>query len=118
MSFLGPWPLAWGVLLIALGVLTALYATLYSLIEADGKRLLALSTVENGGVALLVLGAALVFAAAGELPLAGLGLVVMPYLAAQHTLVKGLALASFGAVEEQTGERDLDRLGGCAAACR
>jgi hydrogenase-4 component B len=111
-----PWPMGWGLALVVLGVLTALWATLYSLVEGDGKQLLAYSTVENGGVALLVLGASLVFAADRELLLAGLGLVVLLYQAAHHTVSKGLALASFGAVEEATGERVLDRLGGLRRA--
>jgi formate hydrogenlyase subunit 3/multisubunit Na+/H+ antiporter MnhD subunit len=112
LAFQRPWPLGWGLALLVLGVLTALWATLYSLVEGDGKQLLAYSTVENGGVALLVLGATIVFAGDQEVLLAGLGLVVLLYLAAHHTVSKGLALASFGAVEEATGERVLDRLGG------
>lgn len=116
LQFQGPWPMGWGLALLVLGVLSALWATLYSLVEGDGKQLLAYSTVENGGVALLVLGASMVFAGDHEPLLAGLGLVVLLYLAAHHTVSKGLALASFGAVEEATGERVLDRLGGLRRA--
>lgn len=116
LSLLAPWPMGWGLALLVAGVVTALWATLYSLVESDGKRLLAYSTVENGGVALLVTGASMVFASDHELLLAGLGFVVLIYLAAHHTVSKGLALASFGAVEEATGERRLDRLGGLRRA--
>ncbi len=116
LSLLQPWPLGWGLALLVAGVVTALWATLYSLVEADGKRLLAYSTVENGGVALLVTGAGMVFASEHQPLVAGLGFVVLIYLAAHHTLSKGLALASFGAVEDATGERRLDRLGGLRRA--
>jgi formate hydrogenlyase subunit 3/multisubunit Na+/H+ antiporter MnhD subunit len=116
LSFLTPWPLGWGVALAIVGVLTALFATLYSLTESDGKRLLAFSTVEYSGVALLLLGAGMVFASSQQLLLAGLGFVVALYLAAHHTLSKGLALGSFGAACAQTGERNLDRLGGLRRA--
>jgi hydrogenase-4 component B len=116
LSLLQPWPIGWGIGLLVAGVVTALWATLYSLVESDGKRLLAYSTVENGGLALLVTGAAMVFASDHELLLAGLGFVVLLYLAAHHTVSKGLALASFGAVEDACGERRLDRLGGLRRA--
>lgn len=46
-------PLWWGILVMAIGAISALLGVLYALAEQDIKRLLAWSTVENVGIILL-----------------------------------------------------------------
>ena len=49
-------PLWWGILVMAIGAISALLGVLYALAEQDIKRLLAWSTVENVGIILLAVG--------------------------------------------------------------
>src|SRR5690606_17105175 len=45
----------WGVVLLAVGSVTAIYGVLYALIHTDLKRVLAYSSVENIGIVFLCL---------------------------------------------------------------
>ncbi len=105
---------AGGTVLLVLGALTATYAAFRSLAEPELRRLLAFSTVENGGIVWMALGAGLTFQAAGELRLGDLGLLLALYLSLHHLLDKGLALQAAGAAEQATGIRSLDWMGGLA----
>ncbi len=102
----------WGLLVLALGALTALAGVLYALMQQDLKRVLAYSTVENIGVVFVGLGLALAFQAQGRASAAALALVAALLHALCHSLFKGLLFLGAGAVLAATGERDLDRLGG------
>lgn len=111
LGFIEP-VLAFGIVLLALGVLSGLYGALSALVEPDLKRLLAFSTLENGGVLTMVLGTALVFKTQGQPALAGLGILLVLYLSLHHVLAKSLALLATGSAEAHTGSSHLDRLGG------
>jgi formate hydrogenlyase subunit 3/multisubunit Na+/H+ antiporter MnhD subunit len=106
-------PTAWsGIVVLAVGGVTAVLGILYALMERDLKRLLAYSTVENIGVIFIGLGLALAFGA-NELPMAAaLGLTAALFHVFNHSLFKSLLFFGVGAVLNATGERDMDRLGG------
>jgi len=112
VGVLGAGPAWWGMLLLALGALSAVMGALYALAERDLKRLLAFSTIENTGIVLLGLGTALLGASAGSLPLATLGVAAALLHVLSHASFKGLLFLVAGAVQEHAGTRDLDRLGG------
>lgn len=115
---LGPPPAWWGYLALAAGVVTAAYGILFSLLASDLKRALAFSTVENLGFMIAMLGAALVFAAAGKTLLAGTALLVLCLHALYHALLKGSLFLGAGSVDVATGTRDMDLLGGLARRLR
>ncbi len=115
---LGPPPAWWGYLALAAGVVTAAYGILFSLLAPDLKRALAFSTVENLGFMIAMLGAALVFAAAGKTLLAGMALLVLCLHALYHALLKGALFLGAGSVDVATGTRDMDLLGGLARRMR
>ncbi|MEJ0016962.1 MAG: proton-conducting transporter membrane subunit [Acetobacteraceae bacterium] len=105
---------AWwaGVVVLAIGGITAVMGILYALMERDLKRLLAYSTVENVGIVFIGLGLALAFRV-NQLPAAAaLALTAALFHAVNHTLFKSLLFFGAGAVLTATGERDMDRLGG------
>jgi len=111
---LGVGPDWWGGLLIGIGAISAILGVLYALMEHDLKRLLAFHSIENIGIILLGLGAAMVLRAHGLAALAALGLVAALFHSLNHALFKGLLFLGAGAVQHAVGGRDLNRLGGLA----
>ncbi len=104
-----PW---WGLLLLGLGVVTAVLGVIYALMEQDLKRLLAFSSVENVGIILLGLGAALLFQAYGFGPLAALAVAAALLHALNHAMFKGLLFLGAGALVQATHTADIERMGG------
>jgi formate hydrogenlyase subunit 3/multisubunit Na+/H+ antiporter MnhD subunit len=102
----------WGVLALALGLLTALYGVIFAAVQSDMKRLLAWSSIENIGVILACFGLTLIFHADGKGGLAALTMTAMLYHALNHAFFKGLLFSGAGVVLHATGERNMDRLGG------
>jgi hydrogenase-4 component B len=112
LELAAPAPAAWGITLLALGSLSAVAGILYALIERDLKRLLAYSTVENVGVIVVGLGAALLARALGLPGVAALALAAALFHAVNHAVFKGLLFLGAGAVGDSEGTVDLEKLGG------
>ena len=114
LQLLGPGPRWWGLTLMAVGGVSALYGVVQASVATDLKRLLAYSTTENLGLITLALGAATLFAAAGaHAPATIAAAAAMLHLIA-HAAFKSLGFLAAGSVLAATGLRDLDRLGGLA----
>jgi hydrogenase-4 component B len=106
-------PTAWsGIVVLAVGGITAVLGVLYALMEHDLKRLLAYHTVENIGIIFIGLGLALAFGANGLATAATLALTAALFHVFNHSVFKSLLFFGAGAVLTATGERDMDRLGG------
>lgn len=99
-------------MVIVAGAITAALGVLYALMQNDLKRLLAYSTVENIGIIFVVLGLAMAFRSAGLFPAAALAATAALFHAFNHSLFKSLLFFGSGAIQNATGERDMDRLGG------
>ena len=102
----------WGVLMLALGLFTALFGVVFSAIQSDMKRLLAYSSIENIGLMFVSLGLTVLFRAFGMNALAALALTALLYQIASHAAFKSLLFIGTGTVLHATGERNLGRLGG------
>ena len=102
----------WGVALLLVGAVSALYGILFALVQTDLKRMLAYSSVENVGIIAMALGLALVFQGVGRPVLASLALIAALYHALNHSVFKSLLFLGAGAVLQRSHERDLDRMGG------
>ena len=109
---LGTPPLWWGYLALAVGVVTAIYGVLFSLLAYDLKRALAFSSVENLGFMVALVGAALLFRGFGKPLLEGLALAAAGLHVLNHSLLKATLFLGAGSVQVATGLRDMDRLGG------
>ncbi|MCZ7638881.1 MAG: hydrogenase 4 subunit B [Verrucomicrobia bacterium] len=114
LDFLGTPPLWWGVTVLTVGTASAVLGVLYALMEHDLKRLLAYHSIENIGIILMGLGAALLFLHAGHPLLAALGLVAALYHTLNHAVFKGLLFLGAGAVLHATGTRNMEEMGGLA----
>jgi hydrogenase-4 component B len=113
-DLLGGGPRWWGVLVLGVGALSALYGVLQASVASDLKRLLGYSTTENVGLMLMGIGGAGMFAADGNRELAGLLLAAALLHAVNHAGFKTVLFLGAGSVLRATGLRDLDRLGGLA----
>lgn len=102
----------WGVLLLALGLATALFGVVFAAVQVDMKRLLAYSSIENIGLILASIGLALVFTAYEMQALAALALTAALYHVASHAFFKSLLFLSTGCVLHATAQRSLGKLGG------
>lgn len=104
----------WWLLVVALGVLSALYGAIHASASSDLKRLLAYSTIDNVGLMLIGVGVAGALALSGHHVLSLLAMLAALFHLVNHSLFKGCLFLGAGAVERATGTRDLDRLGGLA----
>ena len=102
----------WGVVILALGLASALYGVVFSAVQSDMKRLLAYSSIENIGFILVGIGLAVTFQAYGMRALAALALTAALYHCINHAYFKSLLFLATGSVLHATRERALGKLGG------
>ena len=102
----------WGVLLLLLGIFTALFGVIFSTIQSDMKRLLAWSSIENIGLICVGFGLALIFKAFLLPGLAALALTAALYHCLNPAAFKSLLFLCTGSVLHATRERSLGKLGG------
>jgi formate hydrogenlyase subunit 3/multisubunit Na+/H+ antiporter MnhD subunit len=111
-GLLGGGPAWWWLLVMALGALSALFGSLHSATSSDLKRLLAYSTTDNVGLVLLGVGASGLFASTGHRALSLVALVAALLHMCFHSVFKGALFLAASSIEQATGTRDLDSLGG------
>jgi len=105
----------WWLLVLVLGAVSAVYGIVQAAMSTDLKRLLGYSTTENMGLVLVGVGAAGMFATAGDRVLAGLALAAALLHVVNHAAFKTVLFLAAGSVLHATGSRDLDALGGLRA---
>jgi hydrogenase-4 component B len=105
-------PLWAGMVVLAVGVASALLGVLYALMEHDLKRLLAYHSVENIGIILIGFGAAMMFRSLGYPVPAALSLIAGLYHTLNHAIFKCLLFLGAGSVSQATGTRNMERMGG------
>jgi hydrogenase-4 component B len=109
---LGTPAVSWGLTVMGLGSLSAILGVLYALTQGDLKRLLAYSTIENSGIIVLGLGAAMLARAYGRNELATVAVVASLAHVLNHAAFKGLLFLGAGSVVMRTGTRQLEQFGG------
>ncbi|TCV99264.1 proton-conducting transporter transmembrane domain-containing protein [Biostraticola tofi] len=114
LDVLGTPSLWWGLLVLILAAGTAFFGGLYALMEHDLRRLLAYHSLENVGIILLGIGGAMVGITLQMPLLAMLALTGGLFHLFNHSLFKGALLLAAGAIEQQTGLKDLEKMGGLA----
>jgi hydrogenase-4 component B len=101
-----------GVVVLAVGTISALVGILYATTENDVKTMLAHSSIENIGIVTAGLGAAIIFMGYGRPVLAGIALIAALYHMVNHSAYKSLLFLGAGTVDDRAGTRNLDKLGG------
>lgn len=105
-------PLWVGIVLLAVGALSAVGGVLYALVQHELKRLLAFHSIENVGIIALGLGASLVLRTEGEPLWAAIAFGAALLHTANHAAFKALLFLGAGAFSKVVGDLELDRLGG------
>ena len=111
-DLLGGGPIWWGLTVLFIGVISAVFGILHALVARDLKRLLAYSTTENMGLILIGVGAAGVYSSSGNRVLAGVAITAALLHVVNHAAFKALLFLGAGSALTATGTRDLDRMGG------
>jgi hydrogenase-4 component B len=102
----------WGVLALALGLITAIFGVMFAAVQGDMKRLLAYSSIENIGLLLVGTGLTIIFHVYGKDALAALSLTATLYHSLNHAFFKSLLFVGTGSILHATGERNMGRMGG------
>src|SRR5690625_6594015 len=102
----------WGIALIFVGIISAVYGILYAVVQQDMKRFLAYSSIENMGLICVGLGASFLFYSLENHVFAVFALIASLYHALNHALFKGLLFMGAGSVYWATGTRNIEALGG------
>ena len=103
-----PW---WGITMISIGLISALFGAILAAMQTDMKRLLAYSSLENMGLIVAGLGLSVLFNSYA-LAIAALALAASLLHCINHALFKSLLFLGTGNVLHATGERNLGKLGG------
>jgi hydrogenase-4 component B len=109
VGVVSPW---FGVLVLAVGALSAVGGVVYALFQHELKRLLAFHSIENVGIIVLGIGACLLLRASDEDTWASFALAAALLHTLNHALFKGLLFLAAGSFERSVGALELDRLGG------
>ena len=88
MGFLGLQEAWWGILIIIIGIVSAVLGVAYAMMETDIKRILAYSSVENMGIILLGLGVSFTALAYGNLLVGQLALIASILHTLNHALLR------------------------------
>ncbi|MGO9901085.1 MAG: proton-conducting transporter membrane subunit [Solirubrobacteraceae bacterium] len=115
LAILGPLPTWCGDTLLVIGAITAVAGIAYAITRNDLRRFLGYSTIEQAGIVLLGFGVALLGQSAHKPDLEAVGLLAATLQVIAAGLAKTLALIGVDRVEQATGERTLDPLGGLAS---
>jgi hydrogenase-4 component B len=102
----------WALVLLTAGALSAILGVLYALTQTDIKRLLAYSTIENSGIIVLGLGAAMMALAHGRGTLATVAVAASLMHVSNHAVFKGLLFLGAGSVVMATSTRQIEQFGG------
>ena len=102
----------WGVLVLALGLFSALFGAIFAAVQTDMKRLLAYSSIENIGLIFTAIGLSILFETSNLHLFAALALSAALIHSLNHAFFKSLLFLVTGSVLHATKTRNLGKLGG------
>ncbi len=102
------------IVLLTLGLLSAIFGVLYAILERDVKRILAYSSIENMGLIFTFVAVALFAANGGNEDLMQAALFAALFQAIAHAFFKSGLFFAVGAVVSQLHTRSIEDMGGLA----
>jgi hydrogenase-4 component B len=115
LALLGRPPEWLAVVLVLVAAFTALLGIAHAAVQRDLQRVIAYSSVENGGLITAGYAIALAGAAANQPPLMALGLLTSSLQMVAHAFAKSSLFLASAVIEQRAGTRDLDELRGVGA---
>lgn len=121
IGFYGMWrtlqvlgrPPTWiAVVLLLTAAFTALLGIAHAAVQRDLQRVIAYSSVENGGLITAAFGVALVGSVTGQQGLVAVGMLASALQMTTHAFAKSALFLASGRLEQRSGTTDLDRLTG------
>ncbi|KLU67347.1 hydrogenase-4 component B [Desulfosporosinus acididurans] len=112
LCYLGVQNTWWGVVILILGILSAVLGVAYTSMEHNVKRLLAFCSVENIGIILIGLGVSFIAFALHHQIIGSLALTAALLHTFNHTLFKGGLFLGAGAIQYATHTKNIEDLGG------
>lgn len=110
LALLGPPPIWIAVLLLLTAAFTALLGVAHAAVQRDLQRVIAYSSVENGGLITAGYAVALAGSVAGLPRLIALGLLTSALQMIAHALAKSSLFLASGRLEQVTGQHELDEM--------
>lgn len=107
-------PVWWGCTVLILGAVSGVAGVVFAIGQHDLKRLLAYHSIENVGIIMMGLGAALIGQSQGNPALIVLGMGGALLHVVNHATFKALLFLAAGSVIHATGTRQIDLMGGAA----
>jgi len=104
----------WGVVILGVGVISAILGVLYAIKEHDIKGLLAYHSIENIGIILMGIGLYIIFNFYGSPVLASVALIAALFHTLNHALFKSLLFLTAGSIVNAAGTRNIEEMGGLA----
>ncbi len=101
-----------GMVMLLTGAITAIIGILYATIGDDFREVLAHSSIENAGIITIGLGAGFVFLSLGHTTFAAMAFTAAIYHILNHSIFKTLLFMGQTKVEQGSGIRSLDLMGG------
>ncbi len=102
----------WGVVLLAVGIVSAVLGVAYAFVENNIKRLLAYSSIENIGIILIGMGTAFIAFSMKNGAAGALAIAAALFHTFNHTLFKGGLFMGAGSVHFSTHTLNMEHLGG------
>ncbi len=112
LEYLGLQNTWWGVLILIIGILSAVLGVAYALMEHDIKRLLAYHSVENIGIIFIGLGVSFLSFSEGNAFAGSLALTASLLHTLNHALFKGGLFLGAGSIHYSTHTKNIEKLGG------
>lgn len=109
-----PIPASWCLVIILLGLMSAIYGVLYAVVERDLKRLLAYSSMENLGLIFTMVGVALLAKAINQPALFVIAIAAAIFHSLAHAIFKSGLFMGAGVIISQIHDRSLEVMGGLA----
>jgi formate hydrogenlyase subunit 3/multisubunit Na+/H+ antiporter MnhD subunit len=101
-----------GMVILAAGIVTALWGILFAALQNDLKKLLAYSSIENTGIIFTAVGVATIGLAIDNVRLSVLCMAGALLHTVNHSLFKPMLFMGAGSIQRSTHTRNLDELGG------
>ncbi len=109
-----PLPPLCGVIVIVIGLISALYGVVNAIVEKDIKTMLAWSSIENIGLLFTMVGTAMYAMNHGPAWLVSASFVIALFMAINHALFKSGLFMSAGVIAHKLHTRNIDNMGGIA----